>query len=128
MAMIQTWLLFCLVYLKVQSLVLFYFWYISMTWIRLWNFVKLIISLMTQTYFSKSITKLNKYVNLDVKNRTDWLNANKISLNVQETELVIFKHQRKKLDGEVKIKLSRKRLCITDSVEYLVIRIDKYLN
>ena len=128
MAMIQTWHLFCLVYLKVQSLVLFYFWYISMTWIRLWNFVKLIISLMTQTYFSKSITKLNKYVNLDVKNRTDWLNANKISLNVQETELVIFKHQRKKLDGEVKIKLSRKRLYITDSVEYLGIRIDKYLN
>ena len=83
---------------------------------------------MTQTYFSKSITKLNKYVNLDVKNRTDWLNANKISLNVQETELVIFKHQRKKLDGEVKIKLSRKRLYITDSVEYLGIRIDKNLN
>ena len=58
--------------------------------------------------FSKSITKLNKYVNLDMKNLTDWLNANKISLNVQKTELVIFKHQRKKLGGEIKIKLNRK--------------------
>ena len=37
-------------------------------------------------HFCKSITKLNKYVNLDMKNLTDWLNANKISLNVQETE------------------------------------------
>ena len=31
-------------------------------------------------HFSKSITKLNKYVNLDMKNLTVWLNANKISL------------------------------------------------
>ena len=92
--MIQTWLLSCMVYLKVQSLV----------------------------------TKLNKYVNLDMKNLTDWLNANKISLNVQKTELVIFKHQRKKIDSEVKIKLSRKRLYPTDSVKYLGIRIDKNLN
>ena len=38
-----------------------------------------------------------------MKNLTDWLNANKISLNVQKTELVIFKHQRKKL---VKLKLN----------------------
>ena len=43
-------------------------------------------------HFSKSITKLNKYVNLDIKHLTDWLNANKISLNVQKTEFIIFKH------------------------------------
>ena len=52
-----------------------------------------------------------------MKNITDWLNANKISLNVHKSELVIFKHQRKKLDGEVKIKLNRKRLNPTDSVK-----------
>ena len=40
-------------------------------------------------HFSKSITKLNKYINLDTKNLTDWLN---ISLNVQKNELLIFKH------------------------------------
>ena len=62
-----------------------------------------------QLHFSKSLTNLNKYVNLDMKNLTDWLNASKISLNMQKTELVIFKHQRKKIDSEVKIKLSRDR-------------------
>ena len=76
-------------------------------------------------HFSKSITKLNKYINLDTKNLTHWLN---ISLNLQKTELVIFKHQRKKLDSEVKIKLNRKRLYPTDSVKYLGIRTDKKLN
>ena len=63
-----------------------------------------------------------------MKNLTDWLNANQISLNMQKTELVIFKHQIKKLDYEVKIKLNRKRLYPTDSVKYLGIRIDKNLN
>ena len=32
-----------------------------------------------------------------MKNLTDLLNANKISLNLQKTELVIFKHQTKKI-------------------------------
>ena len=78
-------------------------------------------------HFSKSITKLNKYVNLDMKNLNDWLNANKISLNVQKTKFVIFKHQRKKIDSEVKIKLRRKRLYPTDSLKYLGIRTDENL-
>ena len=43
-------------------------------------------------HFSKSVNKLDKYINLDMKNLTDWLNVNKISLNVKKTELVIFKH------------------------------------
>ena len=37
-------------------------------------------------YFSKSVYRLNKYVNFDLKNLTYWLNANKISLNVKKTE------------------------------------------
>ena len=42
-------------------------------------------------YLGKSIKKLNKIVNFDLKNILYWLNANKISLNVKNTELVIFK-------------------------------------
>ena len=52
-------------------------------------------------HFSKSIYRLNKYVNLDLKNLTYWVNANRISLNVKKTELVIFKHQRKILDSPI---------------------------
>ena len=55
-------------------------------------------------HLSKSIMKLNKYVNLDMKNLNNWLNTNKISLNMHKTELVIFKHQRKKI---VKLRLSK---------------------
>ena len=38
-----------------------------------------------------SIKKLNKLVNTDLKHLHNWLNANKISLNVKKTEMVIFK-------------------------------------
>ena len=32
----------------------------------------------------------------------NWLNANKISLNVKKTEMVIFKSKQKKLEGDLK--------------------------
>ena len=35
-------------------------------------------------HFSKSVYRLNKYVNLDLKYLTYWLNANGISLNVKK--------------------------------------------
>ena len=79
-------------------------------------------------HFNKSIAKLNKIVNQDMKNLTVWLNANKISLNVEKTEKVIFKHQRKKLDTEIKIKLNEKRLYPSQSVWYLGIKIDHNMN
>ena len=54
------------------------------------------------------MAKLNKFVNRGMKNLVQWLNANKISMNVQKSEIVLFNHQREKLDGDIKIKLSRK--------------------
>ena len=39
-------------------------------------------------------------------------------------KLVIFKSKRKQFDGKIKLKLSRKRLFLTDSVRYLEVRID----
>ena len=53
---------------------------------------------------SNSIKKLNKLVNTDLKHLVNWLNPNKISLNVKKTEMVIFKSNQKKIDGDLKIK------------------------
>ena len=44
---------------------------------------------------NKSVKNLNKLVNHDMKQLNNWLSANKISLNVEKTELVIFKSPRK---------------------------------
>ena len=43
-------------------------------------------------HFNKSVVNLNKLVNQDMKNLTVYLNANIVSLNVEKTEIVIFKH------------------------------------
>ena len=57
-----------------------------------------------------------------------WLNGNKIPLNIKKTELVIFKSKRKQFDGEIKLNLSRKRLFPTDHVKYLGVKIDGNLS
>ena len=75
--------------------------------------------------------RLNNLLNSDLKTLTNWLNANKISLNVSKTELIeliIFRPKRKPLDFDMKIKLNGKRLYPTDSVKYLGVKIDNKLN
>ena len=44
---------------------------------------------------SNSIKKLNEQVNADLKHLVNWLNANKISLNLKKTEMVIFRAKHK---------------------------------
>ena len=63
-----------------------------------------------------------------MKNLTNWLHVNKISLNVKKAELVIFKHKNKKLECWVKIKHNGRRLCPSNSVKYLGLKIDEGLN
>ena len=76
---------------------------------------------------SKSLKKLNKLVNRDMKHLNNWLGANKVSLNVETTELVILKSPRKVLLDEIKVKLTGKRLYPSNSIKYLGIKIDRFL-
>ena len=54
-------------------------------------------------YTNNSIKKLNKMLNKDLKNLTNWLNANKISLNVGKTEMILFKPIKKPSDCQLKV-------------------------
>ena len=78
-------------------------------------------------HISKSIKKLNKFVNFDLNNLSNWLNANNISLNVSKTELIMFKPRMKKVDFDLKLKLYGKRLYPTKSVKHLGIRLMRAL-
>ena len=46
---------------------------------------------------SNSIKKLNKLVKADLKHLVNWLNANKSSLNVKKSEMIIFKSKKRNL-------------------------------
>ena len=55
-----------------------------------------------------------------------WLRANKFSLNIEKTELVVFRRQNTKLSNSFKIKLDGKRLFPTSSVN-LGVLLDEHL-
>ena len=66
---------------------------------------------------NKSPKCLNKLINIDLKNLTKWLNANKIYLNVSKTEMVLFRPKRKSMAFNLKIQLNGKQLYETNSVK-----------
>ena len=49
-------------------------------------------------------------------------------LMLKKTELVIFKHKKNKLECPIIIKLCRKRLCPSNTIKYLGVKIDENLN
>ena len=79
-------------------------------------------------YVERNPKALQKRINIDMKLLLRWLKANKISLNVDKTEIIIFKHKLKKITFDFKIKLDGKRLVFKDCVNYLGVLIDSQLN
>ena len=78
-----------------------------------------------------SVKHINKVVNKDLKFPGQWLNPNKISLNVAKTEFVIFRRKRKQLDFknmQLEFKNSGKKLKPSNYVRYLVVYLEEYLN
>ena len=78
--------------------------------------------------YNNSVKRMNKQVNQDLKNLTNWLKSNKIFLNVSKTEVALFKSSRKLTDAPLKLKHNGKRFYPTKSVKYLGINIDENLN
>ena len=79
-------------------------------------------------YVERNPKALQKRINIDMKLLLRWLKANKISLNVDKTEIIIFKHKLKKITFDFKVKLDGKRLVFKDCVNYLGVLIDSQLN
>ena len=78
--------------------------------------------------YNKSPKKLQKQLNIDLRLLTNWLRANKISLNSSKSELIIFRHPNKAINYDFKIKIDGKKLIPSNYVKYLGILIDSNLN
>ena len=66
-------------------------------------------------------------MNQDLKNLSQWLEADKLSFNVKKTELIIFHPKKTKLDYSVKFKLNGKILNPISTVKYFGILLDEHL-
>ena len=56
--------------------------------------------------FNQLIKKLNEQVNYDLKKLNNWLNANKIYLNVGKTEVFLLKSLTKQTGSDLYLKLN----------------------
>ena len=80
-------------------------------------------------YTDKSKTRnrnLVRHLNTDLKSLNHWLLANKISLNATKTELIFFRKKNTPIPN-VKIKLNGVKLVGTNSVKYVGVIFDEYL-
>ena len=77
---------------------------------------------------NSKIKCIEKQLNYDLKMLYKWLCASKISLNVTKTEVVLFHHDNKPIDHELRLKLNGKYLSLSESVKYLGITINHNLS
>ena len=80
-------------------------------------------------YASHSLLKhLNKKVNFDLSNLVQWLTANKISLNVNKTEIVVFRSPTKQIYKNLNFRLSGQKIEPKRCTKYLGVTIDEHLS
>ena len=81
-----------------------------------------------------SLKRLNKRINQDLKLTVEWIRANKLSLNVDKTEIIIFKPKNKNITKHLNFRISGQKIKPTTQVKYLGIILqddlswDKYLS
>ena len=81
------------------------------------------------TYSSKKLKTLETILNTDLKGISDWLKANRLSLNVDKSKLLIFHSKQRKLDlNGLSIKLEGSKLIPCDNVKYLGLFLDNNLS
>ena len=70
---------------------------------------------------------LAKKINHDLKNLSQWLKPNNLSLNVKKMELIIFHPKRTELDYRVKFGLNGKRFNPISTVKCLGMLLEEHL-
>lgn len=71
---------------------------------------------------------LKRKLNEDLKLIYNWLCANRLSLNVDKTEFIVFRPPRKKLDNRFTLKLNQKTLFESAKIKYLGMILDQTLS
>ena len=104
-----------MVYLKALFLVLFYFLYT-------------LFADDTNIYYeSNDLKEIEKTVNKELKKFSQWLNLNRLALNVGKTNFVIFRSTKRALKHNVVLIMNRKALEQKCYVKYLGVLMDEHL-
>ena len=83
----------------------------------------------TDIYFkSHDLAHLQKIMNRELKKVRKWLDANRLSLNIDKTNFVVFHSPHKKIDDPVVIRFGRKKIKRENCVKFLGILLDANLS
>ena len=83
----------------------------------------------TSTFFEHSdLDVLTSHLNDQLKNVSTWLKANKLSINVKKTKLMIFRPRQKTLPVTRQIILQNNVLEQVDNTKFLGVYIDQHLD
>ena len=74
----------------------------------------------TNIYFeSPELSKIEKVVNRELRKVRKWLEANRLALNVDKTNFVIFHSQQRKLTDHIVLKIGNKKIKQESYVKFL---------
>ena len=78
-------------------------------------------------YSSNSMMKINRYINHKLKPIVHWLRANRISPNVDKTEIIIFGPKGKDVTKKLNFRISGQQIYISKQLKYLGLMLDESL-
>ena len=67
----------------------------------------------------KSLEKINKYINHDLRHRCQWIRSNKLSLNGGKTKIIILRNRYQQINKKLNFRVSGEKTNLTSSVKYL---------
>ena len=82
----------------------------------------------TNIYFeADDLTSLTNTINRELSKVKSWLDCNKLALNIDKTNFVLFHSPRKKLPDTVILKFGKKKIQMTKYVKFLGVLLDEHL-
>ena len=83
----------------------------------------------TNIYFeAKDLKTLQKIMNRELRHVKKWFEANKLALNIEKTNFVVFHSPGKKLTEPIILKFGRKKITHANHVKFLGVLLDETLS
>ena len=79
-------------------------------------------------YSDTNVKSLNQVVNNELIKVTEWLQANKLTINIKKTQVVLFKAKNKKIKEPMTLRINGEEIKQVSSTKFLGIIIDSKLN
>ena len=78
-------------------------------------------------YSDTCLKKLNEIIQNEMNEITDWLNANKLSINTEKTKFILFRSKNKKVNSSINISINNNNIRQVTNITFLGIVIDQFL-